>query len=912
MKKLRFAKRVLVIMAVLFTFLIGGAVVSSAAITQNATGFINSADGATLRSSFSTSAKALDAIPNGTKVSVLSETFTSQKSISSKSRWYKVSYSGKTGYVRADLVNKITYNNVSGIITGNINIRKGPGTRYKKAGKLESCKYYLIGLSANYKGKGTWYKIKYGNYYRYISGKYVIARGTGSYDYGIGKVKVSKATVRKSYSADSEAITKLAKNQKFIILSQVYTSKTSTTTKYRWYKVRIGKSIGYIKATSATAKFVRKKYHTTKQTSIRKGPSADYKKIATIKKNQDINIYIKTECPGGKTWYKVYYKGYYRNIDSSCVAKGPAESQTENVSSEKLEKIYKEELAKFPADYQTKLKALHKEHPTWIFKAKYLDFTWSQAVNKQFAVPSANLYSGGVEAKKAVMEDTYDFARHSYIGYDGPYWVCASKNTVKYYMDPRNWLTSDEIFMFESFKYDSGIHKEDAVKNILATTGVPVSNSKYYMSAAEKYGISPIYLASKTRMELGTGSGKGTSGGTTVYNVFNIGAFDDGASGGAQNGYNYAKSQGWTTYKKAITDGAKFIVSGYMNNNQYSLYYERFNVLNGLGNVGMHQYCTNIFNAATMANVNYWSYRDMKLIESDFVFEIPVYKSMPSSPCAEPLNGNNNNFLDGITVKAGDKTFVIKNKEEVKYGIVNDRDGVNLRKSASESGTRIGTLTYKECVTINGSTKDDKGSKWYKVSSDLGSGYVKASYIKTTYFDRFTQKYYVEVPYDVKALNVNCTTNVSDTKVTVSGSSDFAVGKNTIKIAVKSSSGLYRYYYIYVTRLKAQKSVSSVTVKKSENETDGEADIDLIDDNNDALSESDIEIEDGSREESDTEDTADIDEEENPSEDNPEDNPAEENADDEQKTGENTTVNEDDIGGNEDSLTEFEDTSNIQ
>ncbi len=43
-----------------------------------------------------------------------------------------------------------------------------------------------------------------------------------------------------------------------------------------------------------------------------------------------------------------------------------------------------------------------------------------------------------------------------------PGWYVASRDTVSYYLDPRNFLSEEYIFMFEDIKYNASIHTEDA------------------------------------------------------------------------------------------------------------------------------------------------------------------------------------------------------------------------------------------------------------------------------------------------------------------------------------------------------------------------------------------------------------------------------------------------------------------
>lgn len=409
----------------------------------------------------------------------------------------------------------------------------------------------------------------------------------------------------------------------------------------------------------------------------------------------------------------------------------------------------------FPESYRVKLRLLHQKHPNWTFKAKKLEFSWKDALAKQYADADANTISVNYkDAYKAVREGTYNFTTHTYLPKDGASWVSASKQAVAFYMDPRNWLTESGIFMFEPFYYDSSCQTEEIVKSILKGTGLPSNASAYYMEAAQQtyngktYSISPVYLAAKTRIELGnskfmidghsfTYKGKDYS---NCYNPYNIGSVDsaDGtaalkglvfaAGGSNQSETSYLRP--WNSLKKAVKGGALYIADRFMSNNQYSLYYERFNVRNGLSDIGTYQYATNVFNAATLAAIMYDDYYDFGVLNEAFTFEIPVYQDMPSSPCKQPpATGNNNCYLDSISLSA---------------------DGRKL-----------------SC---------------------------------TPAFDRFTSTYTVRETVAADKLTIKADKNDPSATVTISGN-NLVNGENKIAIKCKSSSGLAsKTYYVKVVR----------------------------------------------------------------------------------------------------------------
>ena len=112
----------------------------------------------TLRKSASTKSAKLATIKKGAKVTILK----------TSGKWLKVKYDGKTGYVYKTYVKKtFTTKDYSGKfkLKTDLNVRKGPGTSFVKAGTLKK------GTVVTVKGKTSngWYTITYKGATRYIS-----------------------------------------------------------------------------------------------------------------------------------------------------------------------------------------------------------------------------------------------------------------------------------------------------------------------------------------------------------------------------------------------------------------------------------------------------------------------------------------------------------------------------------------------------------------------------------------------------------------------------------------------------------------------------------------------------------------------------------------------------------------------
>lgn len=145
-----------------------------------------------------------------------------------------------------------------------------------------------------------------------------------------------------------------------------------------------------------------------------------------------------------------------------------------------------------------------------------------------------------------------------------------------------------------------------------------VSNGNYYIL------VSNTLYAS----ESGCASGwykiyyEGTSTGYICSNYLEVSLSDTES--------NDIYDRPWTTPKKAIIGGAKFITESYVNAGQFTSYLKKFNVNpNGNYKVYNHQYMANLRAPYSEAYSSYKSYRDNNLLSLPLEFSIPVYENMP-------------------------------------------------------------------------------------------------------------------------------------------------------------------------------------------------------------------------------------------------------------------------------------------
>lgn len=364
------------------------------------------------------------------------------------------------------------------------------------------------------------------------------------------------------------------------------------------------------------------------------------------------------------------------------------------------------EFTYFPESYRENLKALKSKHPNWTFMAVYtnLDF-YDSIAHESYEKGSSSYISTVPSSYSAIWKKD---GQNNYVNGDSS-WVIASKSAVGYCLDPRNWLSESYIFQFEVLNW-AKLSKNDletamkyllpnmyASKTYIDTEGKEVTMEKSYVDiiyeAGEQNDVNPLSIITKIKQEVGdfgtdgskNSSVSGTvSGFTGYYNFFNVNATD--GVNAIKYGLAYAKKCGWDTPEKSIKAGAATLYNDYIKYGQNTLYNQKFDVTNIYKNaiyLYAWQYMTNILDPGTQAQNIYNSYSKMGIIDSEFVFYIPVFENMPSS--ASGLESN-------VDVK-------YEQKEESVKVINCDNTTLNVRNGISTDSKVITSIKNGENLT---------------------------------------------------------------------------------------------------------------------------------------------------------------------------------------------------------------------
>lgn len=451
--------------------------------------------------------------------------------------------------------------------------------------------------------------------------------------------------------------------------------------------------------------------------NVRTKPSTSGSSVVGTISYTNVTILGSTKDSNGDLWYKISYAGgeYYifglyvtvsKSSGSSTTAASSSSSSTTSYGT------YKQQLASFPKSYQSLIQAIHKVYPNYIFEANNIDMKYDDVVYQQTLDhrKTVSMDYDGV-SWRSLSPACYNKKTKTWSTFSGN-WTDAGIDVIEYYIDPRNFLTTRNMYIFAKQTY-TGTESRSGVESIaggsfLAGTYKDSTGKHSYidtiMQVAKESNVSPYVIAATLRQEQPT-SGKSAliDGSKGYYNFFNFGASGSDVIG---NGIAYAKKQGWDTVYKSILGGAKSYYNGYLKYGQDTYYYKDFNVTNLDFN---HQYAQGVYDQIGSGSFLRTALGDDT--SATLVLRIPVYKEMAeTAPGYPPETSKLNARYD-------------------KNGKVIPRTKATISSGSGSSGSS-GTpaSSGSEVTTANGKTSSSskKSSPKYKAGDANGDGKITA------------------------------------------------------------------------------------------------------------------------------------------------------------------------------------------
>ena len=211
---------------------------SNATTTQTGTIKVNGA--LNVRSGAGTSYSVIGSLSNGAKVEI----------VETSGSWYKIKYGSGYGYVSKDYVtvsstsnsDSSSNNNTSATTTqtgtikvnGALNVRSGAGTSYSVIGSLSNGVQVEIVETS-----GSWYKIKYGSGYGYVSKDYILVNTRSIAENTVlreGTAVTLSLKVRDESNYEANVMGTIAMGEKVSVIED----------NGEWSKIQYNDTIGYI------------------------------------------------------------------------------------------------------------------------------------------------------------------------------------------------------------------------------------------------------------------------------------------------------------------------------------------------------------------------------------------------------------------------------------------------------------------------------------------------------------------------------------------------------------------------------------------------------------------------------------------------------------------------------------------
>ena len=357
---------------------------------------------------------------------------------------------------------------------------------------------------------------------------------------------------------------------------------------------------------------------------------------------------------------------------------------------------FENQLSLFPESYKGYLRELHAVYPNWNFHADNINMTLDEVVELEL-IRKVTDYKN--LSWLSMDKGSYDWGTGKWASSDKEgRWHYVSREVIKYYMDPRNFLDTSYIYIFLQQDYNSKLQNADGLRKVVSGTflengydGVKDAYIKDIMAAAQSSGVNPYILAATIIQEQGVNGTSELISGTYpgyegYYNYFNVGAYD---SNPIVTGLSRAKLEGWNSRSAAIIGGAEFCGNKYLKSGQNTYFYMNYNIKD-IDNI-WHQYATAVLDSASKGKNLAKSYKDLKTAELDFL--IPVYKDMPSavSPLPDKNDNLNNYYFNSISVSGLTPSF---NRFTYNYALQISGD-TTVSVSVPKEAAYVGAASYR-------------------------------------------------------------------------------------------------------------------------------------------------------------------------------------------------------------------------
>ena len=595
--------------------------------------------------------------------------------------------------------------------------------------------------------------------------------------------------------------------------------------------------------------------------NVRSGPGTGNSIVKKLSHGAAVTVIGETKDSAGTTWYKIRFTSGASTLEgyaSSAYIKFPVSYAQDS----DFETYMRQQ--GFPESYKESLRALHAEHPTWVFQAQKTGLDWNTVIDNESLVGANLVDTGSISSWKSTEYGAYDWNTGKWTGFDGATWVAASEEIVAYYMDPRNFLNDTYVFQFLKHSYDSAHQTKEGLKSMVKGTflekeAVSVSSGSVSGTSvtpgtisedAEKLG--PGYVNRSVTSE--TSGGPGATGGPGASG--NSGTVTAPGTSGSQSGVSLEGPSQITSSIRGmqilatptVEYGPGMDASSITGDNtgasstspvpEGQTYVDI--IMKAAAESGVNPYViaamiiqeqgngkSGSISGTTAGYVGYYNFFNIGAYQSGSMSAVTrgLWYASQSGSYDRPWNSIEKSIVGGSKyygenyVKAGQDTFYLKKFNVQGSNLYKHQYMTNVEAAAGE-GAKLSraytdtmkseTLVFKIPVFNNmPETACAKptvtGSPNNKLSALSVNGYAL-----TPTFNMNTESYDVIVNPSVEKIAINAATVDAKAVVSGAGTVNLQSGNNTISVEVKAENGDVRVYKLNVVR-KSDAPVVNVT-----------------------------------------------------------------------------------------------------
>lgn len=569
--------------------------------------------------------------------------------------------------------------------------------------------------------------------------------------------------------------------------------------------------------------------------NVRSGPGTTYSIVTKLTNGASVSVTDEKNGSDGALWYQIrvsnsagqkvtgYVTKSYLKFPSTYTQDGNFESQLTAEG--------------FPESYKIRLRALHAQHPQWVFRAQKTNLDWNTAVKEESQVGKTLVHTGSMSSWKSMLNGAYNWDTSTWVGFDGSSWVTASEDIVKYYMDPRNFLDETNVFQFLSHSYDSNKQTMDGLQTMIKGT---------FLSGGSTSGGNSTNSSNPSNP---TGNTQNNGPGGTVSPATG-GSPENSGSGNVSLEAPHASITPKNP-RVLMEYGPGASLTGPSNSAPSS------NDTSGTVS-GSSAYTNMIMNAATQSGVNPYVLAAMIIQEQGSAgngksvsgtesgyegfynfFNIEAYQSGNMSAVqrglwwasqtgnyGRPWNSSDKSILGGALyygnnyVKVGQDTFYLKKFNVQGANIYKHQYMTNVQGASSEgavfskaynSDMKKTSLEFKVPIYNNMPETPCSQPTGDGNTNNMLAGLNVDGFVMTPTFHRDTLEYNLIVDPTVTNIKVSASALTSASSVSGTGTIALQNGNNDIKISVTAQNGTVREYILHVVRQNNGPTYSSGT-----------------------------------------------------------------------------------------------------